>query len=288
MFDHPNLPPLAFQTAGRGRLGRLTTLWGKGGGAPPPDPRLIDAQIKSLGIQDQAIERMLKMAEDMAPQQRQMMQDTIDRSSVLWGQSQEDRQFALQKRAQLSGIQNSIAQESATFNTEDRRAQLAGQAGADISQTFGMAREQMARDAGRMGINPNDGRSHAMRQQMAAQEALAQATGRNLAGQQATQERRMLQDRANNALAGYPSMTAGSVGVGSGVAGQGMAALNAGQADLMRPSQAIAGMAGNMGTQAGNMWGQQNAAYQADQNADANAFGTAGSTIGSLAMAFAL
>lgn len=258
---------------------------GKGSDVPPADPRLIDAQIKSLGIQDQAIERMLKMSEDMAPQQRQMMQDTIDRSAVLWGQSQEDREFALGKRAQLSGIQNAIAQEAATFSTEDRRAQLAGQASADIAQTFDQARGQLARERGRMGINPNDGRALAMQGQMATQEALAQATGRNLAGQQATQERRQLFDRANNTLAGYPAMTAQSVGMGSGVAGQGMAALNAGMADLTRPSQAVAGMAGNMGAQAGNMWGQQNAAYQNAQNADAAATGSAGAAVGSVAMA---
>ena len=257
---------------------------GKGADVQAPDPRLIDAQIRSLGIQDQAIERMLKMSEDMAPQQRQMMQDTIDRSAVLWGQSQEDRDFALGKRAQLSGIQNAIAQEAATFNTEDRRAQLAGQASADIAQTFDQAREQVARERGRMGINPNDGRTAAMQGQMATQEALAKATGRNLAGQQATQERRQLQDRANNTLAGYPAMTAQSVGMGSGVAGQGMAAMSAGQADLMRPSQAIAGAAGNMGAQAGNMWGQQNAAYQNAQNADAQAMGGLGSALGSAAI----
>ena len=59
---------------------------GMGADVQAPDPCLIDAQIKSLGIQDQAIEHMLKMSEDMAPLQRQMMQDTIDRSAVLWGQ----------------------------------------------------------------------------------------------------------------------------------------------------------------------------------------------------------
>ena len=79
-------------------------LWVKATDVPAPDPRLIDAQIKSLGIQDQAIQYMIDASKDMAPQQRQMMQDSIDRSRQLWQQSQEDRQFALGKRAQLAGI----------------------------------------------------------------------------------------------------------------------------------------------------------------------------------------
>ena len=62
------------------------------------------------------------------------------------------------------------------------------------------------------------------------------------------------------------------------------AAMNAGQADLMRPSQAIAGAAGNMGAQAGNMWGQQNQAYQNAQNADAQAMGGLGQALGSAAI----
>ena len=101
---------------------------GKGVDVQAPDPRLIDAQIKSLGIQDQAIQHMIETSRDMAPQQRQMMQDSIDRSRTLWQQSQEDREFALGKRAQLSGIQNAIVRDANAFNTEDRRAELAGKA----------------------------------------------------------------------------------------------------------------------------------------------------------------
>ena len=257
---------------------------GKGSDTPAPDPRLIDAQVRSLGIQDQAIQYMIEESRNMAPLQREMMQDTIDRSRVLWQQSQEDRGFALGKRDQLSGVQNRIVQDASTFNAEDRGNQLAGQASADIAQTFDAARGQVTRDQQRMGVNPNDGRAMATQAQMATQQALASATGRNLARQQATQEGRQLTDRANNALAGYPAMSATSVGVGAGVSGMGQQALSQGQAGILAPSQAIAGMAGNMGNQAGNMWGQQNAAYQNAQNADAAAMGGLGQALGSAAI----
>ena len=72
-----------------------------------------------------------------------------------------------------------------------------------------------------MGVNPNDGRQTAMSGQMAAQQALGLATAGNKARVQARQEGYQLTDRANNALAGYPSMSANSVGMGAGVAGMG-------------------------------------------------------------------
>lgn len=265
--------------------GRRLYPGGKGSDTPAPDPRLIDAQVRSLGIQDEAIQYMIEESRNMAPQQREMMQDSIERSRVLWQQSQEDREFALGKRDQLSGVQNRIVQDAATFSAEDRGNQLAGQASADIAQTFDAARGQVTRDQQRMGVNPNDGRAMATQAQMATQQALAYATGRNLARQQATQEGRQLTDRANNALAGYPAMSAGSVGVGAGVAGMGQQAAGQGQSALLMPSQAISQQAGGMGANAANMWGQQNAAYQNAQNADAQAWGGLGQALGSLGSA---
>lgn len=258
---------------------------GKGSDAPAPDPRLIDAQVRSLGIQDEAIQYMIEESRNMAPQQREMMQDSIERSRVLWQQSQEDREFALGKRDQLSGVQNRIVQDAATFSAEDRGNQLAGQASADIAQTFDAARGQVTRDQQRMGVNPNDGRAMATQAQMATQQALASATGRNLARQQATQEGRQLTDRANNALAGYPAMSATSVGVGAGVSGMGQQALSQGQAGILAPSQAIISGAGAMSGNAGNIWGQQNSAYQQSMQNNAAAGQAAGSAVGALGTA---
>ncbi len=257
---------------------------GKGVDVQAPDPRLIDAQIKSLGIQDQAIQHMIETSRDMAPQQRQMMQDSIDRSRTLWQQSQEDREFALGKRAQLSGIQNAIVRDANAFNTEDRRAELAGKAMGDVNQAFANARGQADRDMARMGVNPNDGRQAAMSGQMAAQQALGLATAGNNARTQARQEGYQLTDRANNALAGYPSMSASSVGMGAGVAGMGQQALSQGQAGMLAPSQAIGQAAGSMSANAGNIWGQQNQAYMQAQQQDAAAGGMFGQALGTIGM----
>lgn len=278
-------PPAAFQK----RCGRLAVLWGgKGNSAPPPDPRLVDAQIRSLGIQDEAISRMTDMAREMAPLQREQLQQTIAQSRQLWAQNQEDREFMLGKRALLSGIQNRIAEEANTFNEAARRDQLAGQASGDVQQAFGQARATMDRDMARMGVNPNDARASAAKGQLALQQALAQVSGRNLAGQQARAERLQLQDRANNALAGYPAMSMGAQGQGLSTMGAGQQAVNSGAAGMLAPHQAVAGAAGSMGNNAANMWGQQNNAYMQGQQAEAAGAGALGSAIGSVAIAAAM
>ena len=69
---------------------------GKGGSsAPPPDPALIAAQIKSMGIQDDAINAMLRNADEMLPMQKEQMQFGLDTSREAYKQSQADREWML-------------------------------------------------------------------------------------------------------------------------------------------------------------------------------------------------
>lgn len=58
--------------------GRMTLEGGKGSSAPPPDPRLVEAQIKSMGIQDDAIQRIVANAERLQPMQEEQMQLGLD------------------------------------------------------------------------------------------------------------------------------------------------------------------------------------------------------------------
>ena len=261
---------------------------GKESSAPAPDPRLVEAQVRSLGIQEDAVNRMLKISEEMAPLQRQEMEAALHRSGVLWDQSQADREFALGKRSQLSGIQDAIAQESARFSESDRRDQLAGQASSDVEQAFENARGQLEREKTRMGVNPNDGRGQAMSNSLGISEALAKVTGRNLAGQQARGERLGLQDRANNVLAGYPAMSAGSVGTGLGTMGAGQQALNSGMSGLMAGPQTAASGANQFGSAAGNMWSAQANRYDNAQAAGGQEAAAAGSALGTVSMAVAI
>ena len=274
----------AFRPLG-GRRGHLRRLFGKDNSTPAPDPKLVDAQVQSLGIQNDAIQRMMSMSEDLAPLQKQQLQQTIDQSAQLWQQNQDDRQFALQKRDQLSGIQDKIANEANTFDQQAERDKLAGQSDSDVAQAFQVTRDANTRALERSGVNPNDGRSAAMNTQSSIQEALARVQGRKLATDTARTEKLQLEDRANNTLAGYPAMTSGEQSQGVNTMGAGMSAINSGVSGLLAPQSSIAGAAGQMGSNATSMYGAQESAYQSAQNADSSVFGALGSGLGSIGTA---
>ena len=171
--------------------------------APAPDPRLIEGQLKSMGIQDDAIQQIMANSTSMLPLQREQMQFGLDTSRTAYNQSQEDRVYALGQRGKLTGMQNQMADQAASFNTEDKRNELAGQAMGDVNQGFSNAREQSARGMARMGVNPNSGRALAMNNQMDIAQASSLAGAANMARTAARAEGYKLQDRASNALSGF-------------------------------------------------------------------------------------
>ena len=224
-LDIPDLPQGAFER----RCGRLRRLHGgKGSSTPAPDPRLVEAQIHSLGVQDEAIQSMQRLSEEMAPLQRQQLEQSIQQSSQLWDWNAADREYSLERRDKLTGIQDRILADANAYSEEDRRRQLAAQSDSDVAQAFHVARDTNTRAMQRMGVNPNDGRSAAQGAQLAASEALARVQGRRIAGDTARAEGRQLVDRAANVMAGYPAMSTGTVGQGTGTMGAGVSAFQTG------------------------------------------------------------
>ncbi|WP_156919989.1 hypothetical protein [Comamonas composti] len=264
---------------------------GKGGSsAPAPDPRLVEAQIKSMGIQDNAIQKILAQSDDMAPLQKEQTQFALDTSKKAWQQSQDDRDYALGRRMALTGLQDRMIDDARTFDTEGKREELAGQAAADVSQAYESSKRTQAAEMARMGINPADGKYGAASNALAAGTALATAQGKNSARTAARAEGRALTDRASNALAGFPAMGMQATGQGAGfgtnaqmIANQGLAGLNSGYGQ-------VGGMAGQMGSNATNMWGAQ-ASYKNGQDqiaANNNPFNTLLGAAGGVGTAFAL
>lgn len=251
---------------------RLYPGGGKGGSsAPPPDPRLVEAQIRSLGIQDSAIQQTLGLAERFAPMQEEQLRFGLASARTAFDQSQEDREFALSRRALLSGLQDRQASDAAAFNTEDRREQLAGEAVGDVRSAFGQARDSQMRGLQRAGVNPNDGRFAAMSTQFSAQEALAQATAANKVRAAARQEGYALTDRAANTLAGYPSMGAALTGAAAGFGAAGLGLANAGFAGQNAGFASAGAGATAMGSNATGMFNAQaNYKNSQDQIAAAN------------------
>lgn len=279
--DADMLPLEAFQPR-FGRRGSMRLYGGKGNSAPPPDPRLVEAQIKSLGIQDSAIEGVLQLAREMQPLQKEQMQFGLDAARTAFNQSQDDRGWMLGRRQALSGMQDQLIEDAKSFNTEDRREQLAGQAIGDVRQAFNVQRDMAGRNMARMGINPNDGKFAAMQSQMGIAEALGQSQAANGARDRARQEGYALTDRATNALAGYPAMGMQATGQGAQFAASGINLANQGAAGMMSGFNTAGGMAGQMGNNATNMWGAQ-ANYSANMQQGDSLGGILGG-VGGLAM----
>ena len=275
------LPQMAF----RPRPGGGMTLEGGGGSTPAPDPRLVEAQVRNLGVQDEMIQQIIANTNEMAPTQKEQTQFALDTSKTAWEQSQQDRDYALGRRDQLTGLQDQMIRDARTFNTEAKQEERAGQAAADVSSAYTSAQRTQFAEMARMGINPSDGKYGGAANALTAGTALATAQAKNGARTQARAEGRSLTDRASNALAGYPSMgqqttaaTAAFGASGQNVANTGLAGLNSGLGQA-------GSLAGNAGQNATNMWGQQSQAHQQSQ---ASAGSTTGAVIGAVGTGVAM
>jgi hypothetical protein len=238
---------------------------GKGSSAPPPDPRLIAAQIKSMGIQDDAIQKILANAESMLPMQREQMQFGLQAAKTAYEQSQQDRDWMLTRRDQASEIQDAIASRANSFNETDRGNQLASEAKADVASAFANVEGQQQRALSRKGINPASGAALSVNNQLGVQKALGLASAANMGRKQAHAEGLALEDRANNVLAGYPAMAAGATGAGASYGGMGLNMANSGLQGMNSGFGLVGSQAGAMGQNATSMYGAQ-ASYKNAQD----------------------
>lgn len=246
------LPEQAFRPRA-GRYGGMTLEGGKGGSsAPPPDPRLIEAQIRSMGIQDNVIQQVVANANSLMPLQREQMELGLKSASAAYDQSQQDRAFALSRRGMLAGLQDRIASDANNFNEGQRTADLRAQGMADVSAATSAARNSAMRDFARRGMDPSKVADAFARQGTSQAAAAAQAgfMARNAARQEGLQ----LTDRANNALAGYPAMASGLSSSGAGFGGLGLGYANAGLAGMNSGLNSAGAMAGSMGQNAAGMY----------------------------------
>lgn len=235
----------------------------KSSSAPPPDPRLVDAQINSMGVQNNAIQQLLSNSAYLLPIQREQMQFGLDTARTAYTQAQDDRSFALSRRGMLADVQDRIADQANTFDEAGRRAQLASEGAAGIDQSISTAQASALRNAGRYGLG-----SSSMANAFAnsgLQAAKLKVLSANMARDAARAEGLQLTDRANNALAGYPAMASGLSGSGAGFGGMGLSYSNAGLAGMNSGFGAAGGMAGQMGANATGMFNAQ-ASYKNAQD----------------------
>lgn len=227
----------------------------KSSSAPAPDPRLISAQINSMGVQDAAIQQVLKNSAELAPLQRQQLQFGLDSAKTAYTQSQADRDWMLSRRGQLSNVQDRLVKDAEEFNSEDRLNQMLGTADADVDSAFSGARGQMARGLARTGVTPGSGRSLAMNNQLTMAQAASKVAAANKVRTAARAEGMALTDRAHNALAGYPAMGMSATGAGAGYGSAGLGLANAGLAGMNSGFGQAGSMAGGLGSNAAGMYG---------------------------------
>jgi hypothetical protein len=103
----------------------------KSSSAPPPDPRLMEAQLRSMGIQDDVITQIMANANEMLPLQKAQTQFALDTAKQAVTDSQADRSWMLTRRNLLSGVQDQLVSDATGFNAKQRSDQFAAEAGAD-------------------------------------------------------------------------------------------------------------------------------------------------------------
>lgn len=255
---------------------------------PEPDPALIAAQIKSMGIQDEMLQSIIANSNEMLPLQKQQTEFGLMAAQTAYDQSQQDRAFMLDRRGQLSEMQDQLVQDAKSFDSEAKASELAGKAQADVQQAFANTEAQQARSLSRMGVNPNSGKFAAMSNQNSLAKASASAGAANNARTQAEDMGYKLTDRAVNALAGYPAMGMTATGQGAQYGGLGLNTVNAGLQGMNSGFGQGANVAGSNAQGYGNIWGQQNDAYQASQNASNAASAGLGQAAGTLGTMWAM
>ena len=243
----------------------------KSSNAPAPDPRLVEAQIRSMGIQDDVIQRVMQQSEEIQPLQKEQLQFGLDSARTAYDQSQQDRTWMLDRRGALTTMQDTLTQDARSFNTEDKANELAGKAMADVNQGFANAEGQQSRALARMGVNPSSGKALAMGNQTAIAKAAALATAGTGARDRARSEGYALTDRATNALAGYPAMGMQATQSGAGFGASGTTIANQGLAGMNSGYGAAGTMAGQMGQNATSMYGAMGSYKNGADNAAANA-----------------
>lgn len=251
----------------------------KSSNAPAPDPRLVEAQIRSMGIQDDVIKRVMQQSEEMLPLQKEQLQFGLDTARTAYDQSQQDRTWMLDRRGALTTMQDTLTQDARSFNTEDKANELAGKAMADVNQGFANAEGQQSRALARMGVNPSSGKALAIGNQTAIAKATALAAAGTGARDRARSEGYALTDRATNALAGYPAMGMQATQSGAGFGASGTTIANQGLAGMNSGYGAAGTMAGRLGSNATGMFGAQ-ASYRNQQDQIAASSNPMGALLG--------
>jgi len=232
--------------------------------APAPDPNIGLAQREQIDLARRqqdffesnfAPRYMQQMDDQIALGRRQVdMQEGLQRFEMDRARRFDDRYWNTQVR-----VEDELIDRARRFNEGAEQERMAGQAGADVAQSFGISRDNISRAMSRRGVNASSGAGIAALMDNSTEQALSRAGAMNMTREAA---RQMGWTRLGEAAAlgrGLPgfgaqsSQLAISAGQGAIGAGQsGMAAIGAAQGGFQSNNSSLSNMwqnVGNLGVQ---------------------------------------
>ena len=224
MHDFEMLPELAFQ---RGEKGRLTRLWGKGGGsAPAPDPNIGLAQKQLADLSKEEwdmfktdIYPKLLEAQDKQEKRSQGMYDiTTATMNQQLEYAKKDRE-----RYEEGGIpaMQKIKADADLYNSDDEQERLAGQAKSDVATASQNAARDLEMRNRSYGIDPTSGTAIGLSNANSINQSLMEAQAVNQTRKAAKDIGLAKQANVYNMYAGLPAQadTAVKTGVSAGSTG---------------------------------------------------------------------
>lgn len=235
----PDLPINSFRPR-NGIRGSMTLEGGKGD-APAPDPRMGEAALKQIELNEKVYRDYRE--QDM-PWIRSVADEVlgISRGNAARSQALADYQLEAMRRNDARywntavPFEDRLLQDVNRFDSQAYKEGLVNQALADTQAQFSNAQTQQQRGLARMGVNPNSGRAMALGNQTAIAQAAAMASAANKTRQAAEQI------GLSTKMQMYGGMR-GLAGLGATNAQLGLGAMGAGQS-------AAAGMTGATGSYA--------------------------------------
>lgn len=133
---------------------------------PRPDPLIGQAARQQADIAQQQLDvakQQLEWEKDRAKVQDPLIQKIIDQQ-IASGDANAARAEAQWQayRNLFAPLEEQMVREASEFDSEERRARMAAEAGADVARGYGGALSLGQRTMERMGINPNSGRFQAL------------------------------------------------------------------------------------------------------------------------------
>ena len=244
----PDLPVNAFRPR-NGRKGGMTLEGGKGR-APAPDPRMGEAALRQIALNERVFDDYV--ANDR-PWMRGIAEEAlgISRGNAERAQALADYQLDSMRRNDerywntAVPFENQLLSDVNRFDSQAYKDQQVAQALADTQTQFSNAQAQQQRGLARMGVNPNSGRAQALANETSIAQAAAMASAANKTRQAAEQI------GLSTKMQMYGGMR-GLAGLGATNAQLGISAMGTG-------NQSAAGMTGA----AGSYLGANNAALGA-------------------------